>query len=388
VLQAGCVLTGAGLVRPGFVTGSQGDIAEIEEGRHPDPDRDFGDGMIVPGFIDLQINGAAGCDFLLPTDEGLEAAHAHLIATGTVAYLPTLISAPEERLRAALAFFATRMRDAGPPRILGVHLEGPFLSPARPGAHPPEHLRRPSVEWLSGLMADFPGLIRIVTLAPELEGALPLVDYLVAQGIVVAVGHTDATYAEAAAAFDRGARLATHLFNAMRPYHHREPGVAGAALAHGDVMCSVIADLVHLHPAVVDQVVALKGIEMTVLVTDAISAAGGEGSEFTLGGRRVRVIDGAPRLEDGTLAGSVLAMDQAVRNVAARSGQWECAVRMASTTPARLLGVQGGELRPGRGADFVVLSRDLAVSAVVSGGVLITPEAVGPPIPGPGSSTP
>ncbi len=371
VLQSGSVLTAEGLVRPGFVTVSHGRIAAIEEGRHPRPSVTFDDGTVVPGFIDLQINGAAGCDFLSPTDAGLEAAHAHLIATGTVAYLPTLISAPEERLRAALTFFAARMRAAGPPRILGIHLEGPFLSPARPGAHRPEHLRRPSVEWISGLLADFPGLIRIVTLAPEVEGALPLIDHLVAQGIVVAVGHTDATYAEAAAAFDRGARLATHLFNAMRPYHHREPGVAGAALADPDVACSLIADLVHLHPAVVDQVVALKGTERTVLVTDAISAVGGAGSEVTLGDQRVRVINGAPRLEDGTLAGSVLAMDQAVRNVAGRSRRWEPVVRMASTTPARLLGTHEGELRPGSRADFVVLRRDLTIAAVAGGGVLM-----------------
>ncbi len=368
VLQAGAMVLRDGLSGPRFVVIDGDRIAEVRQGEHSSPDLNFADHSVVPGFIDLQVNGAAGCDFLSPTDSGLADAHAYLLRTGTVAYLPTLISAPEAQLRTALAFFAEQARRPGAPRILGVHLEGPFLSPARPGAHRPEHLRPPSVEWIGRLVEEFQGLIRIVTLAPELEGALPVIDWLAARGIAIAVGHTDATYAQATTAFDHGARLATHLFNAMRPHHHRDPGVVGAALTQAQVTCSIIADLVHLHPAVITLVAGLKGWPRTALITDAIAAAGATRPQVTLGDRSVQVVDGAPRLEDGTLAGSVLQMDQAVRNVASTGQRWDDAVRMASTTPAALLGLDQGEVRAGQRADLAILNRDLAVTAVVVGG--------------------
>ncbi|MGQ0549214.1 MAG: N-acetylglucosamine-6-phosphate deacetylase [Armatimonadota bacterium] len=356
----------------GFVVIEGDRIERVEEGSHPHPDLDGADGSVAAaGFIDLQINGAAGCDFLSPMPDGLAAAHAYLLRTGTVAYLPTLISAPEERTRAALAFFAEHARRPGAPRILGVHLEGPFLSPARPGAHNPRYLRTPSVEWIGRLLDDFPGLIRLVTLAPELDGALEVIDMLASRGIVVALGHSDATYAQAMAAFDRGARLATHLFNAMRPYHHREPGLVGAALAHGDTFCSLIADFVHVHPAVVLHVIALKPFH-TVLVTDAIAAAGVGAATSTLGDQTVSVRNGAPRLADGTLAGSILAMDQAVRNAAAPDGTHaRTAVVMATTTPAEVLGLKEGAIAPGNRADLVILDRNLEVLATIVSGQIV-----------------
>lgn len=369
VVQADRLALPDGMRGPGFVVIEGGRITDVGEGRHARSDLDATGQILAPGFVDLQINGAAGCDFLAPTEAGLEAAHAHLLRTGTVAYLPTLISAPDDRLRPALAFFAERTRRRTAPRILGVHLEGPFLSPARPGAHRSEHLRRPSVDWIAALIQEFPGVVRLVTLAPELDGAAEVVEYLVSRGIMVAAGHTEATYAQAMSAFDRGVRLATHLFNAMRPYHHREPGIAGAVLSQPDVACSIIADGVHLHPAVIEHVLAVKGPERTTLVTDAISAAGASRSEATLGDRTVRVVDGAPRLADGTLAGSILTMDQAVRNVAG-VGKLDRAVRMASATPARLLGLDQGELRPGLRADLVLLGQDLGVTAAVVGGTI------------------
>jgi N-acetylglucosamine-6-phosphate deacetylase len=369
VVQADRLALPDGIRGPGFVAIEGARITAIGEGTHAHPDLEVTGGTIVPGFVDLQINGAAGCDFLAPTEAGLEAAHAHLLQTGTVSYLPTLVSAPDDRLRHALAFFADRTRRQTTPRILGVHLEGPFLSPARPGAHRPEYLRSPSVDWIAGLIEEFPGVVRLVTLAPELDGADAVIDYLTSRGIAVAAGHTDATYAQAMAAFEHGVRLVTHLFNAMRPYHHREPGVVGAALWHPDVACSIIADGVHLHPAVIEHVLTVKGPERTILVTDAASVVGASAPACTLGGRPVRVLDGAPRLDDGTLAGSLLTMDQAVRN-AAEVGGLDSAVRMASTTPSRLLGLDQGALRPGYRADLVLLDRDLRVTASVVGGQL------------------
>lgn len=371
VLQAGTLLLPKGSVGPGFLVIEGEHISRVEEGLHPSPDLSYPDSTVVPGFVDLQINGAAGCDFLQPTAEGLAAAHAYLSSTGTVAYLPTLISTSEDRLREALSFLAEHARRPSTPRILGVHLEGPFLSPARPGAHRPEHLRTPSVEWIGRLVEDFRGLIRVVTLAPELDGALEVIRHLASEGIVAAVGHTNATFAEATAAFDAGALLATHLFNAMPPYHHREPGVVGAALADRRVTCSVVADLVHVHTAVLAQVAALKGWERTALVTDAIAAAGAAQARVTLGDQTVTVTDGAPRLAGGTLAGSILRMDRAVHNMAGAVRVWDQVVRMASTTPARLLGLEQGELRAGLRADLAVLSRDQSVSAVVVGGNVV-----------------
>lgn len=322
-------------------------------------------GIVGPGFVDIQINGAAGCDFLSPTDDGLVAAEAHLLSTGTVAYLPTLISAPEEQTRVALAFFAARRRRRYAPRILGVHLEGPFLAPARAGAHRPEHLRMPSIEWIGRLLDDFPGLIRLVTLAPELPGALDLIGYLCGRNVRVAVGHSDATYEQARAAFHRGATLATHLYNAMRPFHHREPGLVGAALDAPGVVCSVIADLIHVHPAVLKQVLAVKGPSGTALITDAIAAAGAHEGGSTLGDQRPTIEGGVPRLADGTLAGSILAMDQAVRNVVGLGYDLRVAWRAAAQTPREVLGIE--RARATRQGDLVVLDRRHAVAATLVG---------------------
>ncbi|MBI3998695.1 MAG: N-acetylglucosamine-6-phosphate deacetylase [Armatimonadetes bacterium] len=371
VIQAGALLRRDGVSGPGYVVIEGDRITEVAPGHHRSPDVTWADGLLAPGFIDLQINGGAGCDFLAPSGEELAAAHTYLRRTGTVAYLPTLISAPDDRLRAALAFFAERAQELDAPRILGVHLEGPFLSRARPGAHRPAYLRTPSVEWIGRLLEEFQGLIRVVTLAPELDGALDVIDHLVARGVVVAVGHTDATFAEAMAAFDRGARLATHLFNAMRPYHHREPGIVGAALLHPEVTCSLIADLVHLHPAVLQQVVAIKTTHHTALVTDAIAAAGASASSVTLGDQPVTVRDGAPRLPDGTLAGSVLSMDQAVRNLCSLGVPSADALQMATTVPARLLGVSDAALAPGHRADLVVLDGTMQVTTTVLAGRIV-----------------
>jgi N-acetylglucosamine-6-phosphate deacetylase len=371
VIQAGRLLRPEGLTGPGFVEIEGDRIVAVADGEHPLPAFDASDALIAPGFVDLQVNGAAGCDFLSPTPEAFEAASAYLVRTGTVAYLPTLVSAPPETLRRALAFFAPRVDNPSiAPRIAGVHLEGPFLSRARPGAHRLEHLRPPSIDFIGRLLEEFQGVVRVVTLAPELEGALDLIDYLVGRGLVVAVGHTEATFAQARAAFDRGARLATHLFNAMGPFHHREPGAVGAALTHPDVTCSIIADLVHLHPAVVAHVIAAKTPARVALITDATAAAGTAGGGSTLGDRRVHLRDGAPRLPDGTLAGSVLTLDAAVRHVCALGVDPVDALCMAATTPAALLG-RTARLAPGAPADLVVLDARLTVRATIVGGRLV-----------------
>jgi N-acetylglucosamine-6-phosphate deacetylase len=369
IIQAGTLAFPGTGPKEGYVVVEGDRVARLSRESRQDADITVPDGAVGPGFIDLQVNGAAGCDFLSPTEDGLVAAEAYLLSTGTVAYLPTLISAPEERIRDALAFFAARMHRRRP-RILGVHLEGPFLSPVRAGAHRLDHLRTPSIGWIGRLLDDFPGVIRLVTLAPELPGALDVITYLRNRRVRVAVGHTDATYDQAHAAFEHGATLATHVYNAMRPYHHREPGVVGAALEHPAVTCSVIADLIHVHPAALRQVFVMKGPLLTALVTDAIAAAGARGAAPTLGDQVVTIGNGAPRLSNGTLAGSILTMDRAVRNAIDVGGSLSVAWGMASEAPADALEIERPS-PPKYPADLVVLDEHNFVAATIMGGHIV-----------------
>jgi N-acetylglucosamine-6-phosphate deacetylase len=257
---------------------------------------------------------------------------------------------------------------------LGVNLEGPFVSPKRPGALPPAWLRAPDDETLRRLMDASGGALRVMTVAPELDGAGHVIETLVRSGVRVSVGHTDATYEQAREAFEAGASHVTHAFNAMRPLHHREPGPLGAALGFDGVTVEVIADGVHLHPATVSLLVRAFGPKRGCLVTDAVSPAGlGEGS-FRIGGHEARFDGGSIRLPDGTIAGSAATMDAVVRNVAS----WDVAgfsgaVRMASATPAVALGLdtRKGAISPGYDADIVALNGDLDVAATWVGGQLV-----------------
>jgi N-acetylglucosamine-6-phosphate deacetylase len=322
-----------------------------------------GRGIAVPGFVDLQVNGFAGVDLLDAAATDYGPVGEALLETGVTSYLPTFITAPEDRLLAALR--EVPAEPAGP-RILGVHLEGPFLSPKRIGVHPPEARRDPDPELLERLLGAGP--VRLVTLAPELPRALELVELLHARGITVSCGHSDATAEEAEAAFDAGVRTVTHLFNAMRPFAHRDPGIIGAALARGDVVVQLILDGVHLaeETARVAWTVAAGRL---ALVTDAIAGAGlGDGS-YRIGGREIEIRDGVARGPGGVLAGSTLTMDQAVRNLHALGASFEAAVGAATAVPARVLGRGDvGRVSVGSPADVVVLSDELEVERVLVGG--------------------
>ena len=327
------------------------------------------DGVAVPGFVDVHINGIAGVDFLAAEPDGYRRAGEALARTGVVAYQPTFVSsdanAYEEPLRAAQA--AMTEEDVGAlPLVLGVHLEGPFLSPEWPGAHVPEHLRLPDLDLAERLVGGGPATM--MTLAPELPGAMELIDWLVARDVVVSCGHSDADAADAHAAFDRGARAITHVYNAHRRWRPRDPGIAGAALVRPDVTVQAIVDGVHLAPETAYGAF-LAARERFCLVTDAIEAAMLDPGEYELGGRPVRLRDGAVRLPDGTLAGSVLTMDEGVRNLVAAGADWKEAVHAASTAPARLLGRDDlGRLEPGAPAHVTVLDDDLRVLRTLVGG--------------------
>jgi N-acetylglucosamine-6-phosphate deacetylase len=317
-----------------------------------------GTGIAVPGFVDLQVNGFAGVDLLAEPDRAAEVAAA-LARIGVTAWQPTLITdAPERTLAAQRALTA--------PGVVGVHLEGPFLSPARSGAHPREHLRPPDVALLRAFLDA--GRVTTVTLAPELDGALALVDELVARGVCVSLGHSDATAEQAHAAFERGARTVTHLFNAMRPFGHRDPGVAGAALARADVPVQLIADGVHLaDEAMLVAWRAARG--RLAVVSDAISAAGlGDGS-YRLGEVEVRVEDGVSRRLDGTLAGAIASVVDGIRTLHRLGVPFAEAVDAATRVPARILRRDDlGTIAPGARADVVVLDDALAVERVLAGG--------------------
>src|SRR3954468_1228727 len=287
----------------------RGDV-EVDEGRIvavglSSPGR----GIAVPGFIDLQVNGFGGVDFLDADADGYRRAGEALLETGVTAYLPTLITTPEHQLVAAMAEVPA---GDSRPRILGMHLEGPFLSPNRLGTHEASARRDPDLALLDRLLDAGP--VRLMTLAPELPGAEVLIDRLVERGITVSLGHTDADAAQANAAFDRGARSVTHLFNAMRPFLHRDPGIVGAALARDDVVVSIILDGIHLAPETTMVAWRAAGGRLA-LVTDASLAAGVADGEYSFGNLDVHVHEGPVRGPDGVLAGSVLTMIEAVRNL-------------------------------------------------------------------------
>jgi N-acetylglucosamine-6-phosphate deacetylase len=306
-----------------------------------------GSGIAAPGFVDVHIHGFAGVDFATADEDGYRRATDALLETGVTSFRPSFITAPEDELVAALREI---------PEGLGAHLEGPFISPGRLGMHPAAARRDPDVALLERLLAAGP--VAHVTLAPELPNALELVDLLVARGITVACGHTDATDEEAHAAFDRGARHVTHLFNAMRPFRHRDPGIAGAALARDDVTVELILDGNHVADDAAR--VALRAARgRLVLVTDALAAAGVGDGDWRMGSVDVTVRDGVARLADGTLAGSVLTMPQAVRNL----------VALGSTVEEALLAASRRSLAPGAVADIVVLDDALEPTATYLAGV-------------------
>ena len=321
-------------------------------------------GSPFPGFVDLQVNGFGGVDFLDADAAAYRRAGDALLETGVTAYLPTLITSPEEQVLAAMR--EVPVDDLGRPRILGMHLEGPFLSPNRLGTHEASARRDPDVALLERLLDAGP--VRLMTLAPELAGADALIDLLLARGVVVALGHTDAIASQAHAAFDRGARCVTHLFNAMRPFLHRDPGIVGAALARDDVFVSIIVDGIHLAPETTQTVWrAARG--RLVLISDAIAAAPRNDGPSSLGELDLQVHEGAVRGPDGVLAGSVLTMIEAVRNLHALGVPFEDAVAAASTAPAQLLGdPELGRIDVGLAADLVVLTDGLEIERVLVAG--------------------
>ena len=334
----------------------------------------------IPGFVDAHIHGAGGRDVMEATTVALSQVAQKVAQHGTTSMVATTITASAEVTSRSLEGIARFVREHSAPgvqggaasaEILGIHLEGPFLSPQQRGVHPPEWLAQPTREELKKLLAAANGCAKILTIAPELPGALECVAAARAAGLVVALGHTNATYAEAEAAVDRGARHSVHIFNAMRPFAHRETGVLGAALTDPRMTAEVIADGVHVDGPAIRLLLAAKGFNSVLLVSDATAATGMPDGNYLLGNLEVSVAGGVSRNSEGRLAGSTLTLDRAVRNVVALGVPLNAAVQMATLNPARLLGMEGrkGALVPGADADIVLLDPELRVTGVMTRGV-------------------
>lgn len=333
---------------------------------------------LVPGFVDIHIHGAGGADVMDENPDAVHTVATTLARFGTTCFVPTTVTAPLDRSVAAIQRIQRAVNEAEVSRRtapqaqpLGIHLEGPFINPARRGVHPLEWIAAPSLNLLERLTASSPPETMVLTLAPELPGALELITAAHQSGVVVSMGHTDATYEEARAAIAHGATHAAHVFNAMRPFSHRETGVVGAVLTSPEVTAELIADGVHVDAAAMRLLIAVKGADRTILVSDGTAATGMPDGTYRLGTFEVTVSGGACRNAEGRLAGSTLTLDRAVRNVVALGVPLPNAVKMATYNPARLLRLHGrkGVIAPGADADLVLLDGNLAVTGVMARGV-------------------
>jgi len=347
---------------------------------------DFGDSVIAPGYVDIHIHGSSGYDVMDDDPEALSSIERLLTRHGVTSYFPTTVTAPIDTILRALERLADAIEKceqdceitpeqkkpnrAGRAMPLGIHLEGPFISHPCRGVHPPDLLLPPRLETFERFWQAARGRIRIITIAPELDGAIELVAAAAARGVCVSLGHSDADFSATERAIAAGARHATHTFNAMRPLHHRHPGILGAVLTDNRITGDIIADGIHLDPSIVKLFARAKGLDQTVLITDAIAATGMPDGRYRLGSFEVDVKDGKCT-RDGKLAGSVLTMDRAVRNLA-RFAEWDLpqAVAAASRNPARVARcTYKGVLNAGADADFAVLDAQGNVRRTFIGGI-------------------
>jgi N-acetylglucosamine-6-phosphate deacetylase len=334
--------------------------------------------LVLPGLIDTHVHGSHGDDVMLDGVEGIRRISAAQLRYGTTAYLPSTVSArPDDLLRAVEACRDAARTPGERPgaEIVGIHVEGPFINRRKKGAQPEEGIRDPDADECRRLMAEADGLLRMMTLAPELPGGLDMVRFLRGEGVIASLGHSEADYDTALAAIDAGATHATHLFNAMPPLHHRAPGLAAACLNEPEILAEVIADGVHMAPEMVRLAIRSKGAERVVLITDAMAAVGRPDGAYTLGKNKVIVRGDICLLEDGvTIASSMLTMNRAVANAIRFAAVPPTdAVRMATLVPAQVAGCadRKGSLEIGKNADLALLRSDFSVAATVLAGEVV-----------------
>lgn len=333
---------------------------------------------VAPGFVDLHIHGAGGHDVMEGEEIALDRITSTVAKYGTTSMVATTVTAPMDATCSSLGRIAEYVRAHQQPEenaplaaeILGVHLEGPFINPARRGVHPASAIAPPSVKGFRELYDAADGLVKILTLAPELPGALDLIEAAVGAGVVAAMGHTDADYDQARAAIRAGARHTVHTYNAMRPFSHRDPGILGAIMTDPEVTAEIIADGVHVAVAAIQMLLGVKGFDTVLMVSDGIAATGMRDGSYRLGDFEVNVRDGVARNSEGKLAGSTLTLDRALRNMVALGVPLLEAIRMATLHPARRLGLGGkkGVIAAGADADLVALTPDLRIAGVMTRG--------------------
>ncbi|KIM06933.1 MAG: N-acetylglucosamine-6-phosphate deacetylase [Sulfurovum sp. FS06-10] len=329
---------------------------------------DAGGAYLSAGFVDIHIHGSGGADVMDATPESLEIISQTLLQTGTTSFLATTMTMSPLEIDKALLNLQHHKNSVTGAKIVGVHLEGPFINAQKHGAQNPEYIQQPNIE----IIASYLEMIKMITLAPEVEGAKAFMAYLQKHypKIVLSIGHSDATYMQSQQSFKEGITHATHLFNAMNPLHHREPGIVGAVLANNSISCDVIADLIHIHPAFFNLVYTLKQ-EQLLLITDAMRAGCMKCGTYTLGGQKVIVKEGEARLEDGTLAGSVLKFNEALKNFYNHSEiKLPELIAMVTKLPAQKLGLEIGELKEDYPADLVLFDEAFKVLKVFVDGEL------------------
>jgi len=378
LLIRGRILARSGVIPIGFVGVADGQIVAVGAG-DPEPSLqavrriNLDGGMVAPGLVDLHTHGGADHDTMDASPAALQGMSRFVAQHGVTAFLAATMSSPTEPLVRALMNVRAMMGEGlGGAQLLGAYVEGPYLSPSKAGAHDPAALRQAVRREVEAILQT--GAARAVVLAPELPGAMDAIRRFVDAGVVVSLGHTSASYEQMVAAAEAGASLVTHLFNAMAPLHHREPGPVGAALTTPSLTCELIADLVHLHPAILRLALKVKGASHIALVTDAMRGAGLPDGRYELGGLPVVVAEGSARLADGRLAGSVLTMERAVANMADVAGlSLEEAWVMGSAVPARVLSLdhRKGSIAEGMDADLALLAPDGAVQATIVGGRVV-----------------
>jgi N-acetylglucosamine-6-phosphate deacetylase len=359
------------VVDDGHITALQSrNSAEVPAGRL----LNFPDLILAPGFIDIHIHGGAGRDAMEADDSALEQIERQLAKHGVTAYLPTTVTTSQGKILKALdglgKLIATENKNPGRAAPLGIHLEGPFISHEKRGVHPPQDLLQPSPQALDRFWQVSAGTIRMMTIAPELPGAAETIRHARSLGVHSSLGHSNANYKEAQSGISAGADHATHTFNAMRALDHRDPGIVGAVLENDELTADIIADGIHVHPSVLKLFLRAKGADRAILITDAISATGMPDGVYSLGGLEVQVSNGRCEYQ-GKLAGSVLTLDRAIRNVMSFTGwQLQQAVKLATLNPAQRLGIsdERGMLAPGRRADMVVLTPEGQVVQTIIGG--------------------
>lgn len=330
--------------------------------------------FLAPGFIDIHNHGNSGYDIMDSTQEAIDKIAKFHLKNGVTSFLGTIITSSYDNIIKAINNIVKYENKKDKAQLLGIHLERPFFSQEKKGAQPSQYIKRPNIGDIEEFIEKSNGKMKMVSLAPEIDGALEIISLLKSKGITIAMAHSNGTFEETKKGIDYGATVATHLFNGMRNFSHREPGIIGASLTDDRVYCEIIYDRIHLHDASVEMALAMKGVDKIVLVSDAMRAAGLKDGDYELGGQKVIVNKGAARLENRSLAGSTLNLRDAVYNmVHILNIPIQDAIRMASLSPAKAIGIDRikGSIEIGKDADLILLDKDINIMASIVGGEFI-----------------